>query len=667
MFADRGMPICQKSPAVKYALSAVLAVLAALCGAEPLKFTESTAEPLGKKIRWTVPMAADLSDSDGFEFDFRCTNRGQFGRMSMYVFCAGARKSSCYAVKVPIDAADDWAHVVVRKRMVYNTENHPDGWADVRSFQLTSRLVGTNGVTAWVRDWRPLPKATVAAAIIVPEKAMSDEGMLAKGRFGVHERISAAFDTLGVPSYYLSDHDLARGVPANAKLLVLQGDETLFGESVRSLETFLTRGGRIVVWRRVKDAALRKVRDAHRAQFVVAEALRERATNCAEVLGPIARAHLPELAAAMAAREAANAAKLKRETDAIAAMPPKAEDFRVVTCHNPWGKTDDWDWDVWAKALKDCGFTHLSVNLCRGVYAAYGSKVLKPWPGMATKGDALEKLKAACAKHGLKLTAWRCCWATPEWLGTKEVMEELRASGQMAVGYDGKEIVGKVCPSCPEAYAREIECLKELAGKGVSGIDLDYIRYHSEQMCFCGRCRAAFEKRLGHPVANWPKDVRDGLRQAWEDFRADNITRVVKAVGEYVHAHHPDVKVRVYGFTEVVSARSNVGQDWPYWCRRGWVDEVSIMDYETTAADLRAALLRQCKIDAGRAVLHPILGPSCWTDVGDDAWRTAEQVRCVRACGYPGWGLFDLDARTLKICRALATGPTAIGQAGSTP
>lgn len=229
---------------MNYALSAVLAVLAALCGAEPLKFTESTAEPLGKKIRWTVPMAADLSDSDGFEFDFRCTNRGQFGRMSMYVFCAGAGKSSCYAVKVPIDAADDWAHVVVRKRMVYNTENHPDGWADVRSFQLTSRLVGTNGVTAWVRDWRPLPKATAAAAIIVPEKAMSDEGMLAKGRFGVHERISAAFDTLGVPSYYLSDHDLARGVPANAKLLVLQGDETLFGESVRSLETFLTRGAR---------------------------------------------------------------------------------------------------------------------------------------------------------------------------------------------------------------------------------------------------------------------------------------------------------------------------------------------------------------------------------------------------------------------------------------
>ena len=358
--------------------------------------------------------------------------------------------------------------------------------------------------------------------------------------------------------------------------------------------------------------------------------------------------------------DATNAEERFKKLKLIAKMEPVAGEFRLITCHKPWGKTADWNWDSRIQMLKACGFTHLSVNVCRGIYAAYDSKVLKPWPGMVSHGDALELLKVICVKHGIKLSAWRCCWQTPTWLIEKNDLEQLRREGLLAVDSKGNEITKSVCPSNPKNINREIDCLMELSSKGISAIDMDYIRYPDEDSCYCVHCRQMFEKRLGKNVDNWPDATKNvpEVKCEWQRFKMDNITRIVRAVGEHVHLMHPEVGVRIYGFQNPVIACETVGQDWPNWCRHGWIDEVLMMDYRDSVERMCRIVNWQRQLDVGCAKLRPLIGPSCWENVGDDEWRTASLIQCVRECGYDGWGIFDLDDRVEKICQALSMGPT---------
>ena len=149
------------------------------------------------------------------------------------------------------------------------------------------------------------------------------------------------------------------------------------------------------------------------------------------------------------------------------------------------------------------------------------------------------------------------------------------------------------------------------------------------------------------------------LSEKWIDFRAGNISRVVKEAGERIHRDYPEVKVFMCGYTNPESARKAVGQDWTSWCRQGWIDGVMMMDYCTETVEFDALIRRQKKLDVGNAVLYPLIGTSCWPDIGDDALRTVRQIQAARTAGYGGWGVYMLDLRTERICPVLATGPTA--------
>lgn len=351
--------------------------------------------------------------------------------------------------------------------------------------------------------------------------------------------------------------------------------------------------------------------------------------------------------------------------DEKAKMLYPADETRFVTCHYPWGlkRSPEVSWDELAKTVKDAGFNRLDVNFCRGLYAAYPSKVLRPWPkrkpGQAE--DALADCLAACRRLGLRLHAWRCCWTNPQWLTPAAEWTELIVANRLQVDCDGKvmEKKGWLCPTHPENVRLQVESMVELAGKGVDGIDFDYIRYNGRTGCFCARCRDLFARRIGRSLdADWPKRLKEDaeLDRAWCEFRRETISQVVREVSARVRKEHPAVKISAFVFEGPAIKIDLYGQDWPLWCRNGWLDEALPMSYRRGLDDYRRSILFSRSFDVGAAKVLPMVGPSVWEDDGDQALVLLREVGIARKAGFGGWGFFDLAERGLKVIAEIGPG-----------
>ena len=78
----------------------------------------------------------------------------------------------------------------------------------------------------------------------------------------------------------------------------------------------------------------------------------------------------------------------------------------------------------------------------------------------------------------------------------------------------------------------------------VDGLHFDYIRYPDRDKCYCDGCRSRFEQHTGKQVANWPTDCYSGeLRDAYTQWRCDQITRLVKAVHDEAKQIRPGIAI----------------------------------------------------------------------------------------------------------------------------
>ena len=147
------------------------------------------------------------------------------------------------------------------------------------------------------------------------------------------------------------------------------------------------------------------------------------------------------------------------------------------------------------------------------------------------------------------------------------------------------------------------------------------------------------------------------LRKAWGAFRADNITKVVREVALRVRGEAPGVKISAALFRNPVSDPETVGQDWPRWCREGWLDFACHMDYVDSAAMFRSQVRAQMPA-AAKVPLYPGIGLSCWQNDGQDGIKLAKQIQVARDLGLGGFTVFNFDRRAERVLPLMRLGVT---------
>lgn len=678
------------------------AAVAAMCvGAAPAPLDLSKVEPIdkgctvhveadGTAVMEVPPPAArngstmarcdyvgdlDMSASAGIEFDLKIDEPSAFSSLmicfaSAHVGDADWKSGNVWnysAVKKHLAESageDGWTHVTVHKSDLMQFMGRPKGFKLVTRIRLlfSERPEFARPVTCRLRNLRLLPAedlATevwyVAADVTLPEMKVP----LASHSYRLRPR--EALRHAGFAVATVRESDFPEEVPASVKVVVLPENRFLPDRVRTVLEGFAARGGKIIFARgqveRWRKEMLKRGCGEDIAYRHGAVSVGEQAKFYEERIA----SWFPDVAAAAAKRLAA---REKEGLAALAKLRKASKDFarfrRVfMYCHDPYGpRYRDEPWEPSVRFLADHGVTDLVVNFSWATTANYRSDVLSVTDDVAKKGDGLADCLAACRKHGVRLHAWRCCWRLGRLLPKGEV-ERLKAEDRLQRDAKGGVIADWLCPNHPANHRMHVEAMVELAKKGVAGIHYDYIRYGSvpSQSCFCGRCRAAFEKELGRTVADWPADVRNdpALRQAWGDFRCRSIGHGVREIAARVRKECPGVEISSSGAFDwqTDSAGRSVGgdwvlgRDWAAWARNGWVDFVMLMDYTAMQKAFRGTVTRQKATDVGKAFLVPVMGPSCWPDdvAANDACRVLELGSILAEVGFSDAGIYMFDTR----------------------
>jgi uncharacterized lipoprotein YddW (UPF0748 family) len=203
-----------------------------------------------------------------------------------------------------------------------------------------------------------------------------------------------------------------------------------------------------------------------------------------------------------------------------------------------------------------------------------------------------------------------------------------------------------LCPSHPANQEMELESMLEIVRNyDVDGIHFDYIRYPDSDHCYCDGCRERFEAASNTKVENWPKDVlRDGSNYpAYQQFRRDNITRLVKAVSEGARKINPKTKISAAVFPDWPGCRESIGQDWGEWIKQGYLDFVCPMDYTESNSSFRTMVQVQREAVNGKIPLYPGVGASA---PGVSAAQVIDQVNITREEKANGFIIFNYDTRT---------------------
>jgi uncharacterized lipoprotein YddW (UPF0748 family) len=323
-------------------------------------------------------------------------------------------------------------------------------------------------------------------------------------------------------------------------------------------------------------------------------------------------------------------------------QPSKANEFRAVWCHSAYG-VDGMTWDGAIKKLKDNGFTAVVPNMLWGGQTDYPSKVLPVNPRVQKDGDQIAQCLTACRKYGIEIHVWKVNWNMGN--ASKDFVTQMKAEKRTQQSSTGV-IEPWLCPSNPANQTMELESMLEIVKNyAVDGIHFDYIRYPDSEHCYCDGCRERFEALVGVRVESWPKDVlRYGpAYEAYQQFRRDNITRLVKAVSEGARSINPKMKISAAVFSNWPDCRESEGQDWGRWIELGYLDFVCPMDYTDSASAFRTMVQVQRGAVKGKIPLYPGIGASA---PGLTAAQVIDQVKIAREEKANGFIIFNYDIRT---------------------
>lgn len=327
----------------------------------------------------------------------------------------------------------------------------------------------------------------------------------------------------------------------------------------------------------------------------------------------------------------------------LRAAPSPTVEGRGVWNHSGTGAYPG-DWDRSARLLAENGFNMVLPNMLWGGLAHYPSDLLPRSETFRRYGDQIEQCCRAAAKHGIEVHVWKVNYNLGN--APKDFVAALREQGRLQRTVEGREQPW-LCPSHPDNQRLERESMLEVARRyPVAGLHFDYIRYPGRENCYCDGCRQRFERDCGKPVAHWPDDCFTGPRQAeYHDWRCRQITTLVESVSREARAIKPQIKISAAVFGSYPDCRRSVGQDWPVWAEKGYVDFLCPMDY--TPDDRQFVRLVGNQRRLVNVPLYPGIGATA-SRMALSGDRVVGQIHWARQLGAEGFTIFDFGRGTAE-------------------
>lgn len=237
--------------------------------------------------------------------------------------------------------------------------------------------------------------------------------------------------------------------------------------------------------------------------------------------------------------------------------------------------------DRLVQRARDAGLTDLIVQVRKRSDAYYDSDLVPKAVDVPAEFDPLDDLLRKAHAEGIKVHAWLVMLLAhtprrdrpphpdsvlalnPDWVTFSAAGRRMGAGEAEGLYLD---------PGLPEVQRHLVAVAKDLVERyAVDGVNLDYIRYPSRRWGYHPRAVWRYRRETGKTTTKH--------RQAWDQWRRDQVSEIVQRVYQAVKGARPEVQVSADVWASLSEARGNRLQDWEHWLRKGWVDFVAPMNY----------------------------------------------------------------------------------------
>lgn len=299
-------------------------------------------------------------------------------------------------------------------------------------------------------------------------------------------------------------------------------------------------------------------------------------------------------------------------------------------------------------------------------YSIFPSKVpyVKQNPLFADKtyGEYGKDLLKAYVEEGKKRGIEIHAWCEDFFVGEASMKPQspiLAEKPEWAlINYDGSNITKKeggnylfMDPAIPEVRQLLKDLYKEIvADYGVSGLQLDYIRYsvgeYKNDSGYGEYSVNAFKRAYNIPEdadikALMDKDKNPDSWQdyynKWKEWKQNNITSFVKDIKDELKTINPDVILSTAIFPSTTEAKESKMQDWPSWVKTGWIDLTTPMAYFKDTKTVQNSVANMVQFVDGNSLNYAGIAPSF---MGLEAKTNAEQTRATQLGFAQGSAIF---------------------------
>jgi len=194
------------------------------------------------RANWDVKITCDLRAAAGVQFDFLCEDLALFTGFNCY-FHAG--KGWYVGTFAPL-ADGRWFRVRVR-RLQCGQEGACAGWGQVDTIRLSGWRAGTGKTRCRIRDLGPLEAPGDTRIAIIPAASCAAAKPGVRDFMTYADKMANTLDVLGAAARTVDDVDLTAESLTGVELAILPYNPGLATNAVAALESFVARGGRLLV------------------------------------------------------------------------------------------------------------------------------------------------------------------------------------------------------------------------------------------------------------------------------------------------------------------------------------------------------------------------------------------------------------------------------------
>ena len=302
-------------------------------------------------------------------------------------------------------------------------------------------------------------------------------------------------------------------------------------------------------------------------------------------------------------------------------------------------------------------------------YAFYNSDIVPKHPKIATEFDPLDYAVTLGHALGIEVHAWMnsyILWSSktppenPEHLyHTQKGWTEANIHGKMDSQIKLSEPQSPqwegvyLSPTHPEVNPYLLSVYSEIINSyNIDGIHLDYIRFQDEVYGYNKSGMAVFEniydinprdivRGIISPRFGWSQEFVDSMYVAWDKFRRDAVTELVRNIYHEVHKPGHNIKLSAAVKPNIIDAKYRWYQEWDNWVQKGIIDFVVPMNYFKEIRDFNNSVQIMKSNLAQDELEMVVIGVSTFNQ---DAQSAADKILLARLNGFKGVSIFSWDS-----------------------